>query len=868
MFILWGCRQFDIFIAIMDLNQTKITPMYSQFIAEKKNYPDAILFFRMGDFYEMFGEDAKIASKILNIALTARNKNEENPIPMCGIPYHSYLPYLKKLVDAGYKVAICEQLEDPSTAKGIVKRGVVRVVTPGTVIEEDVLSGSDYNIIFSVEQFGKHYFFAIADSSTGDLFLSKSVSLSDNVEKWKPKEIISSTVESVSSGSVVKISCKYSDEYLAQRVASYFGVSSLNGLGINEIGFIKAVFNLIKYFDDNFLSVILKKPVTISSERELYLDSIAIKTLEIVESSDPISKNSLFDLLNCCKTPMGERLLKSRLISPLRDKNEIYRRQEWIQFFVDNNETISELESLLSEVYDMERIITRIVAGRGSPRDLIWLKNSISNLSDIKSVLSRYHHQYVKDFIEEFDTLRDLWELIDKSISDDPPLTTTEGGIIKTGFSPEVDELTNIKKNSEQLLLKIESDEKQKTGITTLKVRYNKVFGYYIEISRGQAGKVPDYYDRKQTLVNAERFTTPELKILENKILNAEEELGRLEYKLFTEIRGKMADESDRVRKTSSDIAELDFFISMAKISLKYRYVRPEVGDFDEIEIIDGRHPVIESKLNMNFIPNDFFIGQPAQKLLVITGPNMSGKSTYLRTIALITIMAHVGLFIPASKGRIGFVDRIFTRVGASDNLAKGESTFMVEMLETANILKNATQKSLLILDEVGRGTSTFDGLSIAWAVAEYIAEKIGSKTLFATHYHELTELESMVKGVKNFTAQVKEWKNEIIFMKKVVEGVADKSYGIYVGKLAGLPEEMLSRAEEVLSILEKHEISIDGSLFMTKKKKSYERTVVQPMLVFSDHPIIDELKNINPDDLSPKEALEILYKLKGKLDD
>ncbi|MEF3254947.1 MAG: DNA mismatch repair protein MutS [Deferribacterales bacterium] len=842
----------------------KITPMYSQFLEVKKSYPDAIVFFRMGDFYEMFGKDAKVASKILNIALTARNKNEENPIPMCGVPYHSYVPYLKKLVDAGYKVAICEQLEDPKQAKGIVKRGVVRVVTPGTVIEEDVLIGNDFNFILSVEQTDKYYYIAVADSSTGDLFLSKNSSLEDIVVRWNPKEIITTREIEGRFANVTRLNYRYDEEFIRQKISSYFGVTSINAVGIGEDGFIKTIFNIIKYLDDNLLNIQLKKPIIIAEKDQLYLDSVAIKTLEIIDS--PEKGNSLYDVLNCCKTPMGERLFKSRLVNPIRDIDEINRRQEWIQFFIENSSLISQLETVLDEIYDLERIITRITAGKGSPRDLIWLKNSIKKIDDLKRLFIGFTHPYVVGFLEQFDTLADIWGLIDRSINDDPPVNISDGGVIKKGFSPEIDELVEIKRGSQALLLKIENEEKLKTGISTLKVRYNKVFGYYIEISKGQVGKVPDYYDRKQTLVNTERFTTPELKLLEEKILTAEEKLGELEYKIFSEIRQKIASESERVRRTSYNVAEVDFFFAAAKMAIKNRYIRPEVGDFEDIESIDGRHPVIEAKNNMNFVPNDFFIGTSNQKVLIITGPNMSGKSTYLRTIAIITIMAHTGLFVPASRAKIGFVDRIFTRVGASDNLARGESTFMVEMLETANILKNATPKSLLILDEVGRGTSTFDGLSIAWAVAEYIAENIKAKTLFATHYHELTELESMVRGVKNYTAQVKEWKNEIIFMKKVVEGVADKSYGIYVAKLAGLPEEVVKRSEEVLTILEKHEISIDGSFFIDKRKKPYERTVVQPMILFSDHPIIDEIKNINPDELSPKEALEVLYRIKEKL--
>lgn len=844
----------------------KITPMYSQFLQEKKNYPDAILFFRMGDFYEMFGEDAKIASKILNIALTARNKNEENPIPMCGIPYHSYIPYLKKLVDAGYKVAICEQLEDPKNAKGIVKRGVVRVVTPGTLIEDDILAGNDFNFILSFERDGDIFYAVVSDTSTGDTFVTKSVSIEDIITQWNPKEIIT-TINNPPVGNATILRYRYNDEYMLDRVAEYYGITSTVAIGIREEVIVKALFNLIKYIDDNLLDVKLKFPEFFTFDNTLYMDAVAIKTLEVVESSDPSGKTSLFDVLNFCKTAMGERLLKFYLLTPTRLKFEILRRQEWITFFVNNSDLIDSLSKILSEINDIERIITRISAKKGSPRDLIGLKNSLKQLPQIKKILKGYVSPILQDFLKNFDDLKDIYQLIDHAISDDPPLNIKDCGVIKDGYSTEVDELRSIRKNSQSLLLKIENEEKEKTGISTLKVRYNKVFGYYIEISKGQVGKVPDYYERRQTLVNAERFITPELKKLEEKILTAEERLQELEYEIFCQIRDDVSSNASRIRYVAQMVAEIDFFISSAYCAIKYNYVRPEVGDFEEIKIIDGRHPVIERRVKEGFVPNDVLLDGTKNRLMIITGPNMSGKSTYLRTVAVITLMAHCGLFVPAREAKIGFVDRIFTRVGASDNLARGESTFMVEMLETANIIKNATQKSLIILDEIGRGTSTFDGLSIAWSVAEYIAERVKAKTLFATHYHELTELESMVAGVKNYTALVKEWKNEIIFMRKITEGVADKSYGIYVAKLAGLPEAIVSRAEEVLSILEKHEISIDGSFMMTKKKRSYERTVIQPMLLFEEHPIISELKGINPDELSPKEALELFYKIREKLD-
>ncbi|MCX8084230.1 MAG: DNA mismatch repair protein MutS [Calditerrivibrio sp.] len=849
----------------MEETTVKITPMYSQFLQEKKNYPDAILFFRMGDFYEMFGEDAKIASKILNIALTARNKNEENPIPMCGVPYHSYLPYLKKLVDAGYKVAICEQLEDPKSAKGIVKRGVVRVVTPGTIIEDDIITGNDYNFILSCEKEKDLFYAVVADTSTGDTFIVKSISLDDIIAKYSPKEIITSGELGINRH-LTLLTYRANYDYMVEKISNYYQVSSLNALGVTDWQLVKPIYNLIRYIEDNFLDIKLKLPNTDPLENQLYLDAVAIKTLELVESSDPAGKNSLFDALNFCKTPMGERLLKLRIVTPLRDLGEIRRRQEWIEFFVNNSEISRSLMEVLDDIGDLERVITRITAKKGTPKDLISLKNSLQPLPKIKEILSNALSPFISEFLASFDVLQDVYETIAVSINDDPPYNMKECGIIKDGYSKEIDELRRVQKNSQQLLLKIETEEKEKTGISTLKVRYNRVFGYYIEISKGQINKVPDYFERRQTLVNAERFTTKELKELEEKILTAEERLLDLEHEVFCSIRDKVALQSERIRGTAHSIAELDFFTSAAFCAEKYGYVKPDLGDYDEIQIIDGRHSVIERKLKDSFVPNDLFMDNHTNRLLIITGPNMSGKSTYLRTMALICLMAHTGIFVPAKRAKIGLIDRIFTRVGANDNLARGESTFMVEMIETANILKNATDRSLIILDEVGRGTSTFDGLSIAWSVAEYIAETIKAKTLFATHYHELTELQSCTSGVKNYTTLVREWKNEIIFMRKIIEGVADKSYGIYVAKLAGLPGSIIKRAEEVLDILEKHEISIDGSFIIGKKKKSFERTVIQPMLVFEDHPILEELKAINPDELTPKQALEILYRLRERL--
>ena len=582
--------------------------------------------------------------------------------------------------------------------------------------------------------------------------------------------------------------------------------------------------------------------------------------MEIAENSSGNAKDTLFAILNRTNTPMGSRFLKNTLLRPLRSKETIQKRLNIVEYLVKECEFLNALEGLLSGVYDIERITSRLLTGRASPKDLVWLKNSLQNIPEIDAMIKSADGVFDS---YKLDNQQYLYDLIDKSIVNDPPNQIKEGGIIKEGYNHTVDELREIKNNSRKLLADIEEREKQATGINQLKIGYNKIFGFFIEVSKGNLSKVPSYFERKQTLVGAERFITAELKELEDKILSAEERLGSIEYELFLHIRKYAAEESDALRELSRQIAEIDTLASFANVAIKNRYVKPIINDSNNLIIKDGRHPVVESSRPTSFVPNDFHLDTKENKLLLITGPNMSGKSTYLRSAALIALMAHTGSFIPASYAEVGIIDRIFTRIGASDNLSKGESTFMTEMVETANILSNATKNSLIILDEIGRGTSTFDGISIAWSVAEYIVNKIGAKTLFATHYHELTELADGGNGIKNYTVDVQEWQNEIIFMRKVIEGTADKSYGIYVGKLAGLPETVINRAEDILEHLEKHEAP---NISIMENKPIKKHQIVQPILVFDDnHPVIDELKNTDTDNLTPIQALQMIHELKKK---
>lgn len=838
-----------------------LTPAMAQFYDIKEQYPDSILFFRMGDFYEMFGDDALTASKILGIALTCRNKSSENQIPLCGIPYHSYMPYLVKLLKAGKKVAICEQLEDPKLVKGVVKRGVTRVVTPATALEDEAVVTFDNNFLISLYAELDKVYMAAVDVTTGETYL-KTINietLEESTLGLDAKEIISNIDIDLNNIPVTLRNPGRQYNTALNRVLSHYNVTSEKALFIEDKGYIWAIAMILDYLDDLILTTKLMLPVTLNDTDNLILDSVASSTLELTNSSAG-KDNTLFYILNQTSTPMGARFLKNTILRPLRNISHINTRLDIVEYFVNNSSFLSTVNGLLSNIFDIERITSRLISGRATPKDLIWLKLSIKNIPELDAML-----QSVPDVFSKYklDAQEELYFLIEKAINDEPPAAIKEGGIIKSGYNNHVDELRDIKQNGKSLLLEIEERERKKTGISQLKIGYNKVFGYYFEVSRLNASKMPDYFERKQTLANSERFITEELGELENKILNAEEKLADIEYSLFQDIRKYASNQADKLRQLSKLIAEIDTIAAFANVSIKNNYCRPKMVENGVINIKEGRHPVVENKIKSSFVPNDFYLDNDDNRLLIITGPNMSGKSTYLRSSALIAVMAHCGCFVPADMAEIPLLDRIFTRVGASDNLSRGESTFMVEMVETANILKNATKNSLIILDEIGRGTSTFDGISIAWAVAEHILNNIGAKTLFATHYFELTEIGEKGKGAQNYTVSVEEWNNEVIFLRKVIKGTADKSYGIYVGKMAGLPESVIKRANEVLSDLENHE---DISISQSKEVKTVKQKFVQPILVFDDsHPVIEELKKMDIDNITPMQAMQILSDLKKK---
>lgn len=839
-----------------------VTPAMAQFYDIKEQYPDSILFFRMGDFYEMFGDDALTASKILGIALTCRNKSSENQIPLCGIPYHSYMPYLVKLLKAGKKVAICEQLEDPKMVKGVVKRGVTRVVTPATAIEDEAVVTFDNNFLVSLYAELDKVYAAAVDVTTGETYL-KTIpvdTLGENTYSMEAKEVIANIDIDINNIPVtIRNPGKHYNTAL-NRVLTHYAVTSEKALFIEDKGYIWALAMILDYLDDLILTTKLMLPVTLNDTDNLIIDSVASSTLELTNSTAG-KDNTLFYILNQTSTPMGARFLKNTITRPLRNAAQINTRLDIVEYFINNPSFLSTVNGLLSNIFDIERITSRLISGRATPKDLIWLKLSIKNIPELDAML-----QSVPDIFAKYklDSQEELYFLIEKSINDEPPAAIKEGGIIKSGYNSHVDELRDIKHNSKSLILEIEERERKTTGISQLKIGYNKVFGYYFEVSRINAPKMPSYFERKQTLANSERFITEELRELENKILNAEEKLADIEYSLFQDIRKYASSKAENLRQLAKLIAEIDTIAAFANISIKNNYSRPKIVENGIINIKEGRHPVVENKSKDAFVPNDFYLDNDENRLLIITGPNMSGKSTYLRSSALIAVMAHCGCFVPAEMAEIPLLDRIFTRVGASDNLSRGESTFMVEMVETANILKNATKNSLIILDEIGRGTSTFDGISIAWAVAEHILNNIGAKTLFATHYFELTEIGEKGKGAQNYTVSVEEWNNEVIFLRKVIKGTADKSYGIYVGKMAGLPESVIKRANEVLSDLENHE---DIALMQEKEQPKHKQRFVQPILVFDDsHPVIDELKSMDVDNITPIQAVQILSELKKKV--
>ena len=872
--------------------------MMQQYMETKKEYPDCILFYRLGDFYEMFFDDAITASRELEITLTGKNCGLEERAPMCGVPYHAVDGYLNRLVSKGYKVAICEQMEDPATAKGLVKRDVVRIVTPGTNLDTQSLDETKNNYIMCVVYIADRYGLSVADVTTGEYLVTElgdSEKLFDEIYKFMPSELICNEAFYMSGMdlellkeklgiTIYSLDAWYFDDAICQRtLKEHFHVNVVEGLGLADYDCgVIAAGALLQYLletQKRDLSHITKLSVY-ASGKYMLLDSSTRRNLELCETlREKQKRGSLLWVLDKTKTAMGARTLRKYIEQPLIDRKEIERRLDAVDELKNNAISREEIREYLSPIYDLERLVCKITYQSANPRDLIAFESSLSMLPHIKYILQEMKAPLLHEIYENLDTLEELCNLIQTAIQDDPPLAMKEGGIIKDGYNEEVDRLRSAKSDGKEWLAKLEADEREKTGIKNLRIRYNKVFGYYLEVTNSFKNLVPDYYTRKQTLANAERYIIPELKELEDTILGAEDRLYALEYQLYCEVRDQIAKEILRIQSTAHAIAQLDTFASMALVAERNQYVRPKINEKGVINIKDGRHPVVEKMIpNDMFIANDTYLNDKKNRISIITGPNMAGKSTYMRQTALIVLMAQIGSFVPAASADIGLVDRIFTRVGASDDRASGQSTFMVEMTEVANILRNATNKSLLILDEIGRGTSTFDGLSIAWAVIEHISNSklLGAKTLFATHYHELTELEGKIDNVNNYCIAVKEKGDDIIFLRKIVKGGADKSYGIQVARLAGVPDSVIQRAKEIVEelvhadITERiKDIASHGHEQPKAKPKHYDEVDLAQMSLFDtvkDDDVIDEIKSLDISNLTPIEALNTLYQLQNKL--
>lgn len=875
---------------------TEYTPMMQHYLKTHEEYKDCILFYRLGDFYEMFFDDAKVVSKELELTLTGKSCGAEERAPMCGIPYHAAETYLTRLVKKGYKVAICEQVEDPKLAKGMVKREVTRVVTPGTTLNAQALDETKNNYIMCIAYIGDHYGISSADITTGDYYVTEVDSerkLLDEVNKYQPTEIICNEAFYISGIDIDDMKNRmeiviysldawyFSDETAQMTLKDHFKVRDLEGLGLADYDSgVVAAGALLKYLYETqkttLSNLVAIHPYT--TGKFMIIDSSTRRNLELVETlREKQKRGSLLWVLDKTRTAMGARTLRSFVEQPLIERTEIEERYDAIDEFNTNAITREEIREYLNPVYDLERLITRVTYQTANPRDLIAFRNSIHMLPPIKTLMSDFQSQLLKRLYEQLDTLDELYELIERSITEEPPLTLHDGGILKEGYNEEVDRLRKAKTDGKSWLADLEAKEREKTGIKNLKIKYNKVFGYYLEVTNSFKDMVPDYFTRKQTLANAERFITPELKELEDVILGAEDKLIVLEYELFREVRQKVADEVVRIQKTAKAVAQIDVFASLATVAEQNNYCRPKLNEKGLIDIKDGRHPVVERMIqNEMFVANDTYLDNGSNRVSIITGPNMAGKSTYMRQSALIVLMAQIGSFVPAKSAKIGIVDRIFTRVGASDDLASGQSTFMVEMSEVANILRNATSNSLLILDEIGRGTSTFDGLSIAWAVVEHISNPrlLGAKTLFATHYHELTELEGKLNSVNNYCIAVKEKGDDIVFLRKIVKGGADKSYGIQVAKLAGVPDNVIERAKEIVEELSNNDIteivqniSAEGSSKRSKPKlDEVDLEQISLLDTMDNDTILNELKELDLGQMTPIEAMNKLYELQNKV--
>jgi len=863
--------------------------MMDQYFRIKKSLQDTLLFFRLGDFYELFYEDAKIGSSVLEIALTSRQK-----VPMCGVPYHAVNSYLAKLLKRGYKVAICEQVEDPKAAKGVVKREVIKVLTPGTAVEVELDGAKDNVFIAALIVTEDGWGLALIDLAGGEMKVMErgagaSKILQDELFKTGPKEVVfpegdENRVSSILAKSDLKAALKSPLEAWAFDAAQarnylldHFRVKSLAGFGLEDKSLAVAaagalLFYLKKVRKDSL--ALINKISYVQTADHMVLDASTIRNLELAKNlRDGRVEDSLLDIIDFSVTPMGGRLLRNWLVRPLVDCSEISRRLDAVETLLKDTISRRELRENLKGILDLERLTGKISLAAAHPRDLVALKKSLLPLSGILAQLEPFRAALIEDMRGRWDSAEDIAELCERAIFDEPAFLLTEGGIMKDGFSAELDDLRDVSRSGKSFISMLEKKERERTGISSLKVRFNKIFGYYIEVTKPNLPQVPPDYLRKQTLVNAERFLTPELKEYEEKVLHAEERIGELEYKLFNEVREKIAAETPRLQRIASAIALLDVLAGLAELASQRNYFRPELNSGDIIKIKEGRHPVIEVTNEEAFIPNDTYLDRNGDQILIITGPNMGGKSTYLRQVALICILAQMGSFVPAGEASIGVVDRIFTRIGAMDFLSVGQSTFMVEMLETANILNNATPRSLILLDEIGRGTSTFDGLSIAWAVAEYLHENdnIRAKTLFATHYHELTELALTHERIRNFHVAVKEWKDDIVFLRKIIAGPSDRSYGIHVAKLAGIPGDVVARAREILFNLEKQELD-DAGLPRIAYKTPKKRDKNQQLLFKEDRDeeilreIQDELKACDVARLTPLDALNLLQRLIEKL--
>ena len=871
--------------------------MMVHYCQTKCAYKDSILFYRLGDFYEMFFEDAKTVSRELELTLTGKDCGLSERAPMCGIPYHAAETYINRLIDKGYKVAICEQVEDPKTAKGIVKREVTRVVTPGTNLNMQELDEGKNNYLMAIVCVGDHFGVSTADITTGDCYVTEideERKLWDEINKFLPAEIICNDAFLVSGVDVDDLrnrlhisvfaleSWYFGDDLCKQTLLEHFKISSLEGLGLADYDSgVIAAGSLFRYLLDTQKNTMehMNKIIPYTTDRYMVIDSSSRRNLELVETlREKQKRGSLLWVLDKTKTAMGARMLRSFVEQPLIDADAINERLDAVTELNMQAMLREEIREYLNPVYDLERLVSRISYRSANPRDLLAFKMSLEMIPHIKNLLANFTSPLLVRINEQMDGLEDLYTLLEASITEDPPLAVKEGGIIREGYNEQVDTYRNSKTQGKSWLAQLEAEEKEKTGIRNLKIKYNKVFGYYLEVTNSFKDLVPEYYTRKQTLTNAERYITPKLKELEDMILGAEDKLFALEYDLFCQVREELAAQIPRIQETAKAIAQLDVYASLSVVAQRNNYVRPTVNTKGVIDIKNGRHPVVEKMINNDmFIANDTYLDNGSKRVSVITGPNMAGKSTYMRQTALIVLMGQIGSFVPAEKAKIGVVDRIFTRVGASDDLASGQSTFMVEMTEVANILRNATAKSLLILDEIGRGTSTFDGLSIAWAVIEHISNTklLGAKTLFATHYHELTELEGKIPGVNNYCIAVKERGDDIVFLRKIVKGGADKSYGIQVAKLAGVPDSVLDRAKELVDELVHTDITstfkdlAENSRKTKPKAVHYDEVDLEQISLFDtvqDQDIIEELKNLDITMLTPMDAMNTLYRLQNKL--